>query len=289
MVAVKSKSLDYWNFESLIFQANDLLARLRASTPEHSGPTTPSTRSLRRSSVQVARPCPRQTYWNEYDDGDEAENEPYTIYIDPDADESFPGSKMLQQVLSPLKAPVEKIKCWLSPPPTNEERSLLGTPTGEGNGNGHSSTSGSPGGYFTETDVDDDGYDSLAEFPGGYATHYATFPSVRDQRYSQKYIQYRQKILFRGTAAAFAASVLLFVVASLLVATGKHKLRVEVDVGAITGAVASMFFATLGLGTMIYSSNGLSWLYKGCVTILFVAMCLLNGFLLTVVVEHAGL
>lgn len=195
---------------------------------------------------------------------------------------------MLLQVLSPLKAPIDKIKYWLSPSPTNEERPLLGTPTGNGIGNGHSSTSGSPGGYFTETDIDEDGYDSLAEFPGGYAAHYATFPSVRDQKYSQKYTQYRQKILFRGTAAAFAASVLLFLVAGLLVATGKHKLRVEVDVGAVTGAVASLFFATLGLGTMMYSSDGLGWLYKGCVTILFIAMCLLNGMLLVMVVENVG-
>jgi hypothetical protein len=44
----------------------------------------------------------------------------------------------------------------------------------------------------------------------------------------------------------------------LLVATGKHKLRVEVDAGVIVGVVSSLFFATLGFCTMLYRSETLS-------------------------------
>lgn len=278
------KSFTQRNIDPLIAESNDLLASLRASTPDASGPTTPSTRSLRRPSVQIAAQQARQTYWNEYDDGSDAENEPYAIYIDPNADTTFPGSKAFSQIYSTVKAPMSKFRGWLSPSTSpTEQRPLLRN--GNGNGNGRPSNNTSPGGYFTETDMEDEAYASSTEFPVGYATHYATLPSVRDQRYSRS----RQQLLFRGTIASFVASGVLFLIASMLVATGKHKLRVEVDVGAIIGVVSSLFFATLGLGTMMYTSPSLGWTYKSCISVLFIAMCLLNGMLLVMVVGNSAL
>jgi hypothetical protein len=173
-----------------------------------------------------------------------------------------------------------KIKYWLSPLTSpNEQRPLLRI--GNGNGDGDES----PEGYFVDTDADDEAYASSTEFPTGYAAHYASLPSLRDQRFSRA----RQQLLVRGTVASFVAATVLFLIASLLVATGKQKLRVEVDAGAIIGVVSSLFFATLGLGTMIYSSGGLGWMYKSCVSVMFIAMCLLNGILLVMVVGNSAL
>lgn len=272
------KSFIRRDLSPLLSQANNLSANLRASTPDTSGPVTPSTRS-RRPSVQVSaqQEQTRQAYWNEYDDGSEAENEPYTIYVDPDSESMFPGSKAFTHLMSSVKLPMEKIKDWLTPTHSpDEQRPLLGN--GNGNGNGNS------GGYFTETDIDDDAYASSSDFPTGYATHYATFPSVRDQ----KYIRSQEALLFYGTIVCFVAAVALFLVACLLIATGKHKLRVEVDVGTVIGIVSSFFFATLGLGTMLYRKERLGWLHKSTVGVAWIGLCVLNLMLLVLVVGNSG-
>lgn len=137
----------------------------------------------------------------------------------------------------------------------------------------------------TETDIEDEAYASSSDFPSGYTTHYATFPSIRDQKLSRD----REQLLFHATIASFTAAAILFLIAALLIATGKHKLRVEVDVGAIIGVVASLFFATLGLGTMLYRTEEIGWLHRSCVIVTFTAICLLNGMLLVLVVGNSGL
>jgi hypothetical protein len=253
----------------------NLLANLRASTPDQSGPATPREGS-RRPSTQQAPLRERQSYWNEYDDGSEAENEPYTIFVTADSDSTFPGSKTFIHIVSSVKGPMEKIKGWLSPTGSpGETRRLLA------NGNGNT-------GYFNEpneTDIEDEAYASSSDFPTGYAAHYATFPSITDQKLSRN----RERLLFHATVASFAAAVIFFMIASILIATGKHKLRVEVDVGAIIGVVASLFFGTLGFGTMLYRTEELGWLHKSSVIIAFTGICLLNGMLLVLVVGNGGL
>jgi hypothetical protein len=201
------------------------------------------------------------------------EDEPYTIYINPNADSTFPGAQTVQYFLSRAKMPMEKIKSWFSPTSSPGERRPL-----VGNG----------AGYFTEqteTDVDDEAYASSSDFPAGYTAHYATFPSVSDQKLSQR----REQLLFQGTVGSFAAAVILLLVSGVLVATGKHKLRIEVDAGVIVGVVASLFFATLGFGTMLYRQERLSWLHRVCVGVTFVAVCVLNGMLLVLVAGNTGL
>ena len=71
---------------------------------------TPRTISgtLCQASIQVPVQEMRQTYWNEYVDGSEAENEPYTLYVNPDAEATY----LLKQLrISPimLKHPLRKL------------------------------------------------------------------------------------------------------------------------------------------------------------------------------------
>jgi hypothetical protein len=268
------KSFTKRYFEPLFQQYNDLLSTLRASSPNPSEPTTPRTRSGQQN-IQVPVQQVQQAYWNEYDDGSEAENEPYTIYVDPDAESTFPGAKTFVSAFSRAKAPLKKVKAWLSPGSSlGEQRPLL-----------------SNGGNFTEnpnatdTEVDDDAYASSTDFPGGYAAHYATFPSISDQ----KLFRHRESLLFRGTIGSFVAASLLHLIAGTLVATGRHRLRIEVNTGVIVGVVASLFFAVLGFGMMLYRKERLSWLHRICVGVTFVAICVLNGMLLVLVVGNTGL
>lgn len=193
-------------------------------------------------------------------------DEPYTIYVNPDAESTFPGAKTVSNILSGVKVPMEKVRTWLNPrSPSDEQRPLLDSERRITTPN------------RTETDIDDDA--SSTDFPSGYAAHYSTFPSISDQ----KFIQYRERLVFQGTVASFSGSIILLIIAMLLIATGKHKLRIEVDVGTIIGIVASLFFATTGLGMMLYQTNRVGWLQRILVCSTFTVICILNGFLLVLV------
>jgi hypothetical protein len=265
------------NFQPLEIEYHNLLATLRSSTPPPNDSTPPNPRPQRpsrRPSAQVViqLPPPQQRYWNEYDDGSEGgDNEPYTIYVDPDA-ESFPGAKTIAYIFSQTKKPMESIKAWLSPNSSpNERRPLL---TNDSSFSEHQS--------IIDTDVDDETYASSSDFPAGYATHYATFPSVNEQKYSR----HREYMLFFTMLGCFAASLLLLLVAGILVVTGKHKLRVEVDAGVFVGVISSLFFAAMGVCTILYRKDNLGWLYRTCVGFTFVTVMFLNFLLLSLVVSN---
>ncbi|MCJ1305948.1 hypothetical protein MMC08_008765, partial [Hypocenomyce scalaris] len=180
----------------------------------------------------------RQTYWNEYDDGSEAENEPYTLYVNPDPEATYPGAKAVMYILDHAKTPIEKMKSWFQPITSPGERqSLLG--------NGHNSQS-ERFAEQTETDIDE-AYASSTDFPGGYAAHYATFHSIKDQKLSRAH----EQLLFHSMIGSFITASLLLLIAGILIATGQHRLRIEVDAGAIVGVVSSLFFGTLGFGIML--------------------------------------
>ena len=241
--------------------------------------SSPRTISRRASlHIEPVEPQPQQGYWNEYDDGSEAEHEVYTIYVDPNSASKYPGSKLASYLFNQARVPVEKVKEWLSPiSPASERQPLLR------NGDGsNESLIDQP-----ETDVDDDAdaYASSSDFPAGYATHYATFPSVNDQ----KLLQERKKLLLQGIIGAFAASVLLMVIAGILVATGRNKQRVEVDAGVFTGVAASLLFATMAFAGMLYEHERIATVYRWIVTLTFVVICVLNSFIMAVTMSDTRL
>lgn len=211
----------------------------------------------------------RQAYWNEYDNGSEADdNDTYALYIDPDAESTFPGAKAAVKIYTALssraKVPMEKVRDWFSPNSSLKERRPLLT----------SNTFSPPG---TDTDIE-----SIGEFPSGYETYYATFPSISDQKLSRS----RDKLLFRGTIGCFVAAFILLGVAAILVTTGRRKLRIEVDVGVTVGVVASLFFATFGLTICLYRWARATWIERGLVSISFLATCLASGALLVLVMGN---
>ena len=270
------KSFVRRDYQPLLSQYRDLLTTLRSTTPHVSEPASPSSsrRVSRRPSTQLPQPTPQappQAYWNEYDDGSEAENESYTILVNPEEDEGFPGSKTFKYVVDKARKPIEKVKEWFSPASSPGERRHLLADENYFNEQDHQST--------MDTDVEDEAYASSNEFPTGYAAHYATFPSIHDQKFSRE----RERLLFHIMVGCFFASTVVLAVASTLVATGKKKLRVEVDAAVLVGVLASLFFATLGIGTMLYRQERLSWLHRGCVGLSFMGICLFNGVLLVLV------
>ncbi|KAH8596353.1 hypothetical protein B0O99DRAFT_651574 [Bisporella sp. PMI_857] len=269
------------DFEPLLRRYRHQITQLRENTPDTS--ETPTPQRSRRASTQIQVIHVPQPYWNEYDHGSDAGDEPYLIQVDPNVGPTFPGAKTVAHILSIV--PIEKVKKWMSPQSSpDEQRPLLADESGGTRPSSNSGYFGIPGSQ-SETDVDDDAYASSNEFPSGYATHYSTFPSVQDQKFSR----YREMLLFRGTLASFIAAIVLLLIASILISTGKHKLRVEVDAGAIVGIVTSLFFATLGLGMMLYRTELVGWVQRISVVSTFTVVCIINGVLLVLVVGNSDL
>ncbi|KAM0165419.1 hypothetical protein ACHAQE_000156 [Botrytis cinerea] len=277
------KSFTRQDFSSLHSQYNDLTTLIRASTPMTSGPSTPSMGSRRDSlgrapSQTLQRSPPRQTYWNEYDNGSDVDqDEPFYIYTDPNAEMTFPGAEVVASAIRRTKQGMGKVRGWFTPPGSTKNRereALLGN---SDRGYFHRSPSGTANGSIT--DVEDEAYASSADFPNGYVAHYATFPSVADQRLSR----FQEQTLLFTMIACFFFSILSEAASTLLLATGRHKLRTEVDLGALTGALLGFALAAGGLICMACRNEKLGWVHRGVVLII-TALLLIGSIVLLIMV-----
>lgn len=290
-VLADPKSFTRRDFSQLQSRHDEILAGLQENTPHINDaasssdePLTPETLPPRRSPPRVNfEPLPPSyidspiKYWNEYDDGSDAggPEDEYAIYCDPDEDTSFPGLGYVHAVLS---LPFEKAKQWFKVRQSPEREPLLSPDSANSANNaGYASTT------TAHTDSDEEGYATSDGIPDyGYSALYA-FPSIADQKASR----YRERALLWGTLGGFFASFILLGIAGVLITTGRHKLRVEVDAAVTVGAVASLFCACSALGMTMYRRDQLSLSYRLMVWSAFVADCILNGMLLILVVGNA--
>ncbi|KAI0473276.1 hypothetical protein GGR56DRAFT_608776 [Xylariaceae sp. FL0804] len=316
-----------------------------ASSPSSS--RRASTRSSQTAVAPAEPPWHATTYWNEYEHGsgnDDDDADSYVIYINPDEGDEFPG---LAQVRAMFAAPVNRVRHWLGRYQTHrrgqqrrahshsagtarESQPLvnhLHNPSdGNGDGDGDDDTVFSPADYFsinrhaaaaaTEADAttEDDnntGYvSSSSERPYVSSPYnYRYHPDYHHHHTDARLARYRDRVLTRSVALAFAAAFVLLGVSGALVATGRRRMRVEVDAAAAVGAVASLLCACVGLGAMLHrqyppslspslpsSSSqpphhhvpGCSCWYAMAVWSAFVAACALDGMLLVLVVGNSG-
>ena len=253
------------------------------SSDEHTSPfdSRPSTsnQGAEQQPYSQSRPSPAQPdtqvkYWNEYDDGSEAggPEDDYAIYIDPDDESIFPGLGYIQAIIS---MPLEKAKQWFHLGSHNPERDPL-IPDARFRRGGYASTA-------INSDTEEEGYASSSDLPArGFSAHYA-FPSIGDQ----KMLRYREHVLFWATLGSFLVSFLILAISGVLIVTGRHKLRVEVDAAVTVGVLMSLLCGCMGLALTLYRRAPLSLLYRLVVWATFVASCLLNGMLLVLVVSNA--
>lgn len=251
-----------------------------------SGPSSPS------STVVAPAAAQHPGYWNEYDHGSEVDDaerrddNTYAIYINPNQDTSFPGVASLAALFS---KPWQGLRKFVLHPSEADERGPL-LPN-------HVDTYGatSPGGSLSDTEAEDDavgfprrgsfGYASSSDdFPGGYKT-YAALPSLEDQHLAR----YRERVLSWGTWSAFGVAYLLMGIAAVLIKTGRHKMRLEVDAGVTLGIMASLGAACAGLGMSMSRQERVGWVATIGVWVGFVAACVMNGVLLVMVVGNPPL
>ncbi|CAK7204494.1 hypothetical protein SEUCBS139899_007251 [Sporothrix eucalyptigena] len=275
-------------------------------------PRPASQRTKRRLTLLASAPV-QTHYWNEYDDGSEAGDVGpsggggYAIYLHPDDEEDFPGMATL---VSFFTVPLEKAMKWMSSRSGKGGANHGPLLSQAGSFPNYGATNGSDDGALFDSlsrqergadgdgetveihhgndDVDhdsteeDDAFASDSDFPRGYETHYAALPSINDQRIAR----YRETMLVRGSIGCFAAALILLGVAWVLIETGKHKLRVEVDAGVIMGVVASLGFACAALGMSMARRGNVSMISQVAVWGAFAIVCALNGAVLVLVMGN---
>ncbi|KAL2758103.1 hypothetical protein ACRALDRAFT_1074834 [Sodiomyces alcalophilus JCM 7366] len=296
---------------------DDIIATMRHVTAQPSEPSSSSCASPQPSSPQLQQadgetqdedrsprfgslPEPGNAsepthYWNEYDDGSDAERgaqgEAYAIYVNPDSDDDIPGLRSVRRI---LQRPLKMANAWFSRRNRSDDlveparRSLLPHQRHQDDEDSSDDDRAPRRGYGGISpfgpEADDEEYatseDNLPLF--GYNRYYAALPSLDEQRAAR----YRERALSWGTLGSFAASYVLLAVAGVLIATGRHRLRAQVDAGVTVGAVASLFCACLGLGMALYRNDQLGLLHQLAVWVAFIAACVLNGILLVMVVSN---
>lgn len=271
--------------------------------------------SLRRVTIETAPPqtysynFPSEEtggYWNEYDNGSENGDmeERYVIYADPDQT----GSPDFTAMFHAFAKPFAKARSWVKARKPEREPLLRRNASDSTYGATDEASSPASTGYFSslgrpppsrgndsstavETDAEDEadleaGYASSEEFPtAGYEAHYAALPSVNDQRIHM----YKDRVMFLATSGLFAMSFLLLGIAAVLILTGKHKMRVEVDAGATVGAVVSLGCACTALALTMARWESLSGVNRAVVSVTFSTVCVLNGMLLVLVMGNSAL
>lgn len=240
----------------------------------------------------------------------------YVIYVDPDES----GSPDFKSMIQAITAPFAKARSWVQSRKP-ERQALLSRRSSSGMasyGTTDEDVVSSPESrqvdYFTiptaaarrvssagndsntavETDVDEEedfgagdmgGYSSSEEFPVGYEAHYATLPSINDQRMDR----YKDRVVFLATSCLFAMSFLLLGIATVLVLTGRHKLRAEVDAAATLGSVASLGCGCIALALTMARWEVLGVVNRVVVGVTMCTTCVLNGLLLVLVMGNTAL
>jgi len=309
VVLAHPKSFTRRDYSYLQSEYEEVKTTLHGAFPTSPGgadsPSTESVRTLVRTSGQpspnsgaVAAAAQHPGYWNEYDHGSEVDDTErrddtaYAIYINPNGDTGFPGLTALSSLVS---RNLKRLRFTSHGSEEAGERGplLSGSPTNYG----AARATYSPGETMSDTEAEDDigrpsafhrhvssGYASSEEFPVGYKS-FAALPSLEDQHLAR----YRERVLFWATWSCFGAAYLLMGIAAVLIKTGRHKMRLEVDAGVTLGIMASLGAACAALGLSLSRQDPLSWAVRLSVWGGFIVACVLNGILLVMVVGNSPL
>lgn len=192
----------------------------------------------------------RQTrYWSEYDnpeDGFANVDEPYVIYVDPNAKSSF--DKFFDRL------------GWIFSRGDAERKKLL---------NFHDDESSSSADEA-----------SLAPARRPPKQRYGTMRSPqRLESLASEHRELEFKYMPRASNLCFAASLVILVVAFVLAGTGKRKLAPEVDFGVLFAVVCSLIFAVLGFAALI-RSHDLGWKARAVGVLVLTVDAIVSGGLL---------
>lgn len=215
-------------------------------------------------------------YWSEYDNPSDDDTNAYYIYIDSDKEEKWLGQETAQRVSKFFRTMFSKDAAIEDM--ADEERGLLRP--------------------LTEVEEDDASSSSDTESPGkntgglfgrkqkrnGYGT-LSTNQRKPSARLTDLLLPPAQEAtpstssrLLISTLSLTASSILCILILTLAM-TGRKKQKGEVDAGVLFGVVASLFFALVGLTSVLTARENIglvNWVVVGGV---FCAVCLVDGVL----------
>ncbi|KAI9749259.1 MAG: hypothetical protein M4579_006936 [Chaenotheca gracillima] len=228
---------------------------------------------------------PQKKYWNEYDDGDERpEDEPYTIFVDPNASSYLPSSATLVHlahtiITDPIKKTADGLKSYFMPLPSTRLMTSITQPHHRHEPNEHTPLTHD---YFSQT-LEEAETSSTSSSTASVRGRYATFPPTTS---SSSPAQDRERLLTRSSTACFLVSIFLLLIQSVFASVTRWSssdLTMGLDTGIVIGAIASIGFAMLALGLLLLKRESLSWTRAIAVTITCVAVCVGSASLLAVV------
>lgn len=290
------KSFTHTDFSDLKSQYEYLLGDLRAITSQVSTAATPTPVDgynptiSRRSSLVVneglglaeqqdgSNTTQQNGYWNEYEHGSEVGdfNDDYVIWVSNGDDDSLIPEQLKAAVIKPFNA----IKSLFSRRRAPDDEECVRSPLLRGYPSSLS--------YDTTLAVtpsqepeEEDESTSEDEFPNGYETHFASLPSINEQKIER----YRNDAQFRGTIGLFVISAIMLLVASILVSTGRHKMMAEVNAGVTIGVAAALACTFIGLAMFLLRTDKGSAIESFLVWAWFMLLCVGSGALLVQVVD----
>ncbi|EGO54544.1 hypothetical protein NEUTE1DRAFT_69305 [Neurospora tetrasperma FGSC 2508] len=315
-------------YENLLQTIRSASPRDSSRSGSSSPPTQPAT-PTRPTGAGEQRLAPNVTivpeddaptgYWNEYDHGSEAGDDrcdEYAIYINPDEEMKFPGvSSIMNWISSPMKKIMGRGQESTPDQRANEsteQQPLLGSSQTQSTDR-YGATLAPPS-YFTyppgvapiDTDIDDDNASDRftnspphsfsrdrwrAERRGSYG--YASSEEFPESGYrsleQQRIARHRDETLFWGTWGCYLVTFVLMGIATMLIMTGRHKMRMEVDAGVTVGIVTSLgtAVAALCLWNSRHEFQAPSVIGEIAVWVTFVVACVGNAILLVLMVGKA--
>lgn len=252
---------------SPVTSTNDL--RLAQSTSE------PTTRKKKKARIDAESPARTARYYSEYDDPDSEfhQQEAYTIYIDPDAE------ALGMATLRKIRASIGKALTQLRPT--------------AGADKGRSASERSP--LLTDrssADEEDQSSESDREPVPSAPKHNGLKGHIRPAERYRMRLSRRQRgfeqTRSRMSAGLVILSYILLLMSATLLATGRRKEYLEVDVGATVGVVVSFICMLLSLG-IVYTRKTPKTRVEKVAIILATAMnVLLTAAVVVGIIQKAG-
>ncbi|KAL9106390.1 MAG: hypothetical protein Q9227_008591 [Pyrenula ochraceoflavens] len=224
---------------------------------------SPHKRALRRNPTTNQS----QRYWNEFDDIENNEVEPYTILVDPDAPINFPGYQAIRSLLEKLRSPFSHPRGDHDKANIAERQALL--PKTDANPS-------SPTSIETSDESDDAAILRRPSHPRLHHPRPRRLTRRTSTRLTPARRQSRETAIFYTYLGCFAASFALLIVTSVLETTGRRKAAVQVDAGVLVGVSAAFVFGLLGVCLMFTRKETLGWAHRsavGLATLVVVGVC----------------
>ena len=222
-------------------------------------PEKPTAKHRNHDPARHPRPA-IQRYWNEFDDGSEADNDSYAIYVQPDEPFELPGAEAMSKALAALRTSLSRGKSrvvsWLNleeKKGPSERDSLLGHRDAEAGDMEDSSSSSSSDdtvrGHVSRKEA------RVRTVSGG-GTAAARAPALvsvwlRSRHRVRRLKRNRERALFRAYAGLIALGYFLLAVSRVIRAVGRKSAAFEVAGGIVACAVLAEACAVLAVALLV--------------------------------------